>query len=388
MLSPIRSYRFKSPLVTLLARAIDRAGYFFVRQKAFRRDHIKKILVIRLDDIGDVVIATPAIRNIQENFPDAAIDVLVKSSTKDIFLNNPRITKTWVLDPFWLRSKKPSTLKQLMQLVRQLRKENYDLAFELRGNPFNIILAFLCRSRYRAGYGAQGLGFLLTSVIPYDDGAKHEIERNFDLLRGLDLSVAAHLPELFIAGEADRFADRFLEENNASNNDMLVSLHPGGPWMPKRWPQDRFAALADALIATYGSKIILIGSDDEKALCSAIRDLARPEHRNHIVIAAGATDVAGTTALIKRCKLFIGNDSGPMHIASAVNTATVALFGAQTPLLFGPSGAKAEAVYRKVVCSPCVQKDDRGCGRGLKCCEGLLLITPEDVMGIVGKIVI
>jgi predicted lipopolysaccharide heptosyltransferase III len=385
MLNPITRYRFKSPLLTLLVRAIDWTGYLFVRHQAFRKDHIKKILVIRLDDLGDVILATPAIRNIQENFPDAAIDILVKSSTKDIVLNNPHINKIWVLDPFWMRSKKPFTFKQMIHFVQQLRRENYDLALELRGNPFNIILAFLCRSRYRAGYGAQGLGFLLTCVIAYADGVKHEIERNLDLLRGLDLSVSSHHPELFIPDAADRFVDRFLKENTVSKGDMLVCIHPGAPWQARRWPQERFAALADALIAAYKSKIVLIGSGDEKALCSAIRNLAGPENRNQIISAAGAMDIAATAALIRRCRLFIGNDSGPMHIASAVNTDTVALFGPQTPELFGPRGAQAAAIYRKVDCSPCIQKGGRGCMRGLQCCEGLLHITADDVMDVIEK---
>ena len=385
MLNPITRYRFKSPLLTSLVRGIDWVGYLFVRQKAFRKDHIKKILVIRLDDLGDVILATPTIRNIKENFPNAAIDILVKSSTKDIVLNNPCVKKIWVLDPFWMRSKKPFPFKQLIQLVQQLRRENYDLAFELRGNPFNIILAFLCRSRHRAGYGAQGLGFLLTSVIPYDGNPKHEIERNFDLLRGLDLSVSSKHPELIIPEAADLFVDRFLEENTVSKDDMLVCLHPGAPWQARRWPQERFAALADGLIATYRLKVVLIGGGDERELCSSIRDLAGLKNKNHIILAAGATDIAGTAALIKRCRLFIGNDSGPMHIASAVNTDTVALFGPQTPVLFGPNGAKATAVYRKVHCSPCIQKDGRGCSRGLQCCEGLLHITAEDVMRVIEK---
>jgi heptosyltransferase II len=383
MLNPVRMYRFKSRWIAMAVRTFDDAGYRIVKQKALPKGDIKRILLIRLDDIGDVILATPAIRNLKELFPSARIDMLVKSSTKDILLNNPCINRTWVFDPFWMRSTKPSGLIHLVGLIQQLRKEKYDLAVELRGNPFNIAFAFLSNSRQRVGYGAQGLGFLLTSVIPYDMNPKHEIERNLDVLRGLGLSMSSKNPEVFISKAAEQFANRFLEANQVGQDDLVISIHPGAPWFPRRWPQERFALLANALITRYNSKIILIGSGNETKLCAGILDLVAGDYRHHVLIAAGATDLLGAAALIKRSRLFIGNDSGPMHIAHAVNTDCVALFGPQTPVLFGPGGNIARAIYSKAACSPCIQKANKGCSRGLSCCEGLLNITPEDVLRVI-----
>lgn len=380
MLNPITRYRFKSRRLTLSVRTLDAVGYRFARQRSLRKEQIGKILVIRLDDIGDVILATPVLRNLKESFPDATIDLMVKSSTQDVVVNNPWVNRIWTLEPFWMRTAKPSGPMRWLLLIRQLRKEGYDLVLELRGNPFNLILAFLSGSRHRVGYGAQGLGFLLTAVVPYDNNARHEIDRNLDVLRGLGLPVRSKKPEFFIPDTAARLTERFLKACRVSDDDLLVCIHPGAPWLPKRWPKERFAAVAEALIGKYGSKIVLIGNADEMRLCSAVRDQITLGNRNHVVVAAGITNLHGTAALIKRAVLFIGNDSGPMHMAHAFETNTVALFGPQSPAFFGPLQNRAVAIFKKVECSPCFQKIDKGCPRGLSCCEGLLNITPEDVL--------
>ena len=387
MKSPIARYRFSSPLVAALARSVDRAGYFFARRRELRAEGVRKILVIRLDDIGDAILATPALRALQENFPGAAVDVLVKSSTKDIFLHSPRVRKTWVVDPLWMRAKRPTPLRGLLRLIFQLRAEHYDLTLELRGNPFNILLAYFSGGGCRAGYGAQGLGFLLTCVIPYDFAARHERERNLDVLRGLGLRVSSAPPtEIFIPAGADKFAARFLEQRAINQRDLLVSMHPGAPWRPRRWPKENFAALARMLAEAFQAKIMLIGSADERELCAEISALAGPGQQEAVFSAAGETDLLQTAALIRKSTLFIGTDSGPMHLASAAEVPVVALFGPQTPELFGPTGARSEAIYGKAVCSPCVQKEGGGCRRMLSCCEGLAGITPEQVFAAAKKI--
>lgn len=383
MLNPITRYRFKSRRLTCAVRALDAVGYRFAQQRTLRGEQIRKILVIRLDDIGDVILATPVIRNLKEAFRDASLDILVKSSTAEIVENHPCVDRIWTLDPFWMRTAKPTRLSMMWDLVHDLRQQRYDLALELRGNPFNIVLVALSGSRWRVGFGAQGLGFLLTSVVPYDDSARHEIERNLDLLRALELPVLFNKPELFLSYTARLEAEDFLLKHNLLRQSSIVCVHPGAPWLPKRWPQERFALLANTLVERYLAGIVMIGTHSEARLCAGIRELVSSKNRDQVVIASGLLSLPGSAALIQRANLFIGNDSGPMHIAQALGTETIALFGPQTPDSFGPYQSSATAIYKKVACSPCVQKAGRGCARGFACCQGLLEISHEDVLNVV-----
>ncbi len=172
----------------------------------------------------------------------------------------------------------------------------------------------------------------------------------------------------------------FLRESGIHGEHFLVAMHPGASWPPKCWPIEHYAAVATALIDRHRAKIILIGDTKEAGLCIRLRDIMGPEERRDVVIAAGVTTLHETAALIKSSKLFIGSDSGPLHIAHAVNTSAVALFGPQSPVMYGPHQNPAVAIYRKADCSPCIQKVSQGCHRGLTCCKGLMSITPEEVL--------
>ncbi|MFC1591416.1 lipopolysaccharide heptosyltransferase II [Thermodesulfobacteriota bacterium] len=382
MSNPITTYRIGNKWLAFTIRAFDSLGYllFGTLLRPVEKDQVKKILVIRMDDIGDVIVATPAIQSLKENFPRARIDFLAKSSTRGLLEGNPHIHTVQVCDPFWMRAKQPFSLFQLIRLTLKLRHERYDLALELRGNPFNILLLFLSGSRRRAGYGAQGLGFLLTTVVPYDGTPKHETDRNLDILRGLGLDVVSHMPELAVTPAGCALAGNFLSEHRLTDHKRIVCIHAGAPWPARRWPPERFAALADTLIETHKAKVVFIGGPDERALSEGIQALMQEPNRQHACVAAGETTLPGLAALLKKGRLFIGNDSGPMHIACAVGTPAIGLFGPQTPASFGPCGASDTAIHKNTGCSPCVQKENRGCTKGLSCCEGLLAITPEDIL--------
>lgn len=385
MANPNKTYRLSRSWVKIFTESLDRIGYCCTKEKAFKDGSIGRILLVRLDDIGDVLLATPVIRNLKEAFPDASLDMLVKSSTAEIVENHPCVDRIWTLEPFWMRTAKPSRPSVIWDLVHYLRQQRYDLALELRGNPFNILLVALSGSRWRVGFGAQGLGFLLTSVVPYDVSAKHEIERNLDLLRALELPVHFNKPELFLSDTARLEAEDFLFKHNLLQQSPIVCIHPGAPWLPRRWPQERFVLLVDTLVERYLAGIVLIGSHSEAGLCAAIRELVSSKNRDQVAVASGLLSLSGSAALIERANLFIGNDSGPMHIAQALGTETIALFGPQTPDSFGPYQSSATAIYKKVPCSPCVQKAGRGCARGFACCQGLLEISHEDVFNLIER---
>lgn len=384
-------YRINKKHALVLIKIIDFIGYTIFRlfkksRKDIVQDKIKKILIIRLDNLGDVILATPFIKAVKRNFPNAKIDILIKSLTKDILINNPHLNKIITFEPFWMGSSKPFNFFQIIGSIKKLRKEKYNIIFELRGNPFNILFASLIGSKYRIGYGAQGLGFLLTHLIDYDIKQKHEIERNLDILRILNFKIHSKKPEIFLSKKDEKFAEVFFKKNKINKKDLVVCIHPGAPWFPKRWPKERFAELADKLIEKYKAKIILIGSEDEIKLTNRIINLLKEKNKKNIFNIAGKTTTTQLTALIKKCCLFIGNDSGPMHIAATVNIPIIAFFGPSDPRLFGSYGKNNVIIYKKVECSPCIQRVNRGCKFDFPVCKGLLKINTEDVLEVVEKI--
>jgi len=398
-LTPIRKYQFYSASARFFAATLDSIGYpifnFFrlFKKTSLKNDiknkNLKKILVIRLDDIGDVLLATPFIRELKNNFPSAKIDMLVKNSTKEVLASNSRINKVYFYHPLWMRTNSPEGILDTIKVIKNLRKADYDAIFELRGNPFNIILASLLKSRYKIGYANQGFGFLLTNPIitKEKEKEKHEIEKNLDILRALNLSVKSKNPEIFISKEEKIFANDFFKKHK-DKNQIAVAIHAGTPWHPKRWPKERFAEVADFLIKKHNAKVILLGNKDEIALNNEITNLQAEQNKRNIVNLAGKTSLKEAASIISKCSLFIGNDSGLMQIASASNIPLIALLWGTGQKSFAPTGKNSIVLYKKAECSfSGVQKMGELCSCNSSPCKALLKITADNAIKASEKII-
>lgn len=341
--------------------------------------NIHKILVVKLDHLGDVLLATPAITNLRRYYKNAHITMLVGSWSKSIVEGNPHLDEILCYDaPFFCRAGRPTTLtttlKTALQLLRQLKRERYDLVVELRGDFLTLVLGILKGGRHRLDRGAQRMMGKLKSLLSRGEFAQpeHEVDINLDVLKSGGIPV---MPcEIFfdVSPENRIWAREFLKKRGIVETLPIIAIHPGSPVSLKRWPTARFAALADALTAQH-AQILFLGGTAEKDIVRSIQT----QMRSHAINLAGQTNLQQLGAVLQWCQLFIGNDSGPMHIAASVGTRVIGLFGPGSPQRFGPFGARCVAI-RKADCPPCMKERCRHGGDGC-----MTDISVEDVLGVI-----
>ncbi|MEE8110081.1 MAG: glycosyltransferase family 9 protein, partial [bacterium] len=246
-----------------------------------------------------------------------------------------------------------------------MRRRRFDVGLDLRGDPRVIALLAGGRVRHRIGYGWGGAGFLLSRELDHIAGA-HQIERNVAVVRALGWEPADDFqptPLLRVSGaERDamdqRLASGILDGPGVGAGERLAAVHPGAGFPTKRWRADRFGALVRWLADERGYRVALIGGGEERNLAAEVIREAGPSPAPNR--AGGALDLSGKLslrelmALLGRANLMVGNDSGPVHIAAALGTRTVALFsGTNEAAEWSPVGTRTRVVRKDVPCSPC-----------------------------------
>jgi ADP-heptose:LPS heptosyltransferase len=290
----------------------------------FDKSGVKSILIIRLDRIGDLVLSTPTFRAIRKHLPKAKIVLLVSLYTKDIVKGNPDIDEVITID------KKIGFVKKL-RLIKKIRDKRFDLSIALSYCVLSIMTTFLSGSRFRVGIDNYGLGFLFTSKISYiqkDSGNRHEVEATLDVVRTIGIDTKNKALYVPINKKGEFFAETFFKNNNISTADFIVAIHPGARVEYKRWAPEGFAEVADYLINKYNAKIIITGSAEEIILSHKIESLMH----NKPIITTGSLNLVKIFSILKRCHLFIGNGTGPLHIAASLNVPTIAIFDCLDPI--------------------------------------------------------
>ncbi len=360
-------YKVKKVYVPLIF-IIDFIGHaiffpFRLFKKRMQINKIKKILIIRLDNIGDILVTTPSIRALREKFKEARIDILVKSYTKDLVKNNPYIDNVIVFDSPWLHRKAKlnpfGSLKFFLknELIKRLRSEKYDLALEFHTDPRNILLMFLIKARYRLGHAVRGLGFLLTHAVPYKENA-HIVDKHAAIVECLGCSVKDKKTDLFIdAGTAIK-----MKKAAGKTGNKIICLNPGTGRLNKYWFNERWAKLADYLVERYDLDIAFTG--DKNDLKDIDEIMGFMKNRKRCNVFAGKLSLLETSALIKNSRLMVSTDSGPLHLAKAVGTPVVGLYGPVNPVEWGYKDKKSAYVsgFNKCTCKylpDCIRKTDR-----------------------------
>ena len=311
-------------------------------------DHqnIKRILIINLAFIGDVLLSTPVARALRERYPGAVIDMLVIPLAAPIARGNPYVDNVWEYD----KRGKHKNARNLWALIRFLRSQHYDLAvatnFALRG----ALLAWASGIRYRVGYDAQHAGWFLTHIASARRPVvRHEAENYLDVLKPLgistdDTSLALKLDPGDVAALPAKV--------NRDKSRPLVLICPVGSYWQKSWTTAGFGELIRRLVPA--AECYLIGARHEAGKLTQINksagDLAGE--------LAGTLTLGELAALIAEARLLITVDTGPMHIANAVGTPVVALFGPTDPRGWGPRGPRDIVLQRPVECSPCWGKSE------------------------------
>ncbi len=351
-----RSYSYRHWTKRLAAFGLDTLGNLLTvpwrfSQKPLETRNIKKILAVRLDPLGDVIMTMPAIRALGREFPDWQIDFLTSSECAPLVENFPGIHELLSFKKDWFRHKpSAATWREARLLISELRARRYDLAIDFRGDLRNILLLTLAGIPRRLGYGITGGGFLLTDQEDYAP-QEHRILLNFRLLRRLGLKPEippVNFPHT-LAQEED-FRNRFGQIRSSGNRPRIV-MHTSAGYPSKRWPSEKFIALIQKIISEDLGEVVLIGNERETLGGEASFEKE------------GLTDLRGKTSLrdlgilFEACDLFVGNDSGPAHLAAAQGLSLVILFsGTNDWRLWHPWTQKLKPVYHEVPCSPCHEK--------------------------------
>lgn len=328
----------------------------------FEKKLIKKILVIRIDRIGDLILSTPVFRSLKQTYAEAQVHVLVREYTKDLIINNKNVDKIMVLE-------------------KAIIDQDYDLAIVLNSGITANRFAFMSKAKFRIGYEGRGGSFLLTKKIKDDRDTRirHEVVSALELAGITDCTTDDKTLEVSVTAQGEKIADEFFTINNLSSTDFLVMIHPGARQDYIRWNTLGFAEVADMLIQKKSAKVILLCGKEEDRLVEEVNNFM-----NNEAIIASNISLTGLVSLIKRVKLFIGNSTGPMHIASALGTPLVAIFGSRHPLdsveEWGPWGENNCVVRADVNCINCHPSD---CRDDFKC---MSKISPDQVLRAVNSL--
>ncbi|HAH20069.1 MAG: lipopolysaccharide heptosyltransferase II [Omnitrophica WOR_2 bacterium GWF2_43_52] len=342
------------------------------------KNDFKRILVVRTDRIGDVVLTTPVLKALRDNYPKSHIAMMVAPQAAELVEGNPYSDEVIVYD----KNKGHKGFLGFWKFVLGLKKKKFDLAIVLHTKRKTNIITFLADIPRRIGYCDTKFGFLLTDKIKDTRslGLKHEVEYCLDILRHMGMKVKDAAPYVALNKDALAWARNFLQEAGIKKEDRLACIHPGASCVSKRWLKERFIVLANKLVEEYGLKVILVADGTDMMIADEIAK----NTRYPVINAAGKTSLSQLAALLKHCSIFISNDSGPVHIASSVGTPVISLFGRNqaglSPVRWGPVGKRDKYVHREVGCSVCLAHN---CKIGFDC---LKAITVEDVLKAVDDI--
>ena len=332
-------------ILTLIASAT--VQWLFYRKRLPKDFAPERILVIKLDHIGDVLLATPVFSNLRRAYPNAELHALTGAWIRVVLEKHPDVNNVVEYNsPAFCRTGQPTSLRETFNLYRQLHRQKYDLIVELRSDWRTVWFAFLRLTPKRLSRAAlqvaNKLGFAQFS-------GTHETTRNLDVLRQVGIPTPVQTAIFSVTTEDKKWASDFLATYQIDRQHPLIAIHPGSPIALKRWMPERYAELADWLIAQKRAQILYVGVKDEIPIITEIQALMQGESIN----IAGKTTLTQLASILHTCNVFIGNDSGPMHLAAAVGTQTIGLYGPGDPTRFGPAGTKCQTIQRKSDC-PCL----------------------------------
>ncbi len=334
----------------------------------------RSILLIQLGDIGDVVLTLPCIRALREAYPQARIVVAAWDKAAELLEDCP-----WLDQVIAVTKRHRSFREELcfqIDFFRNLRSLHCDLAIDLRTGTRGAIMAFLSGAAQRIGFYAEDgklwRNRLFTSLLNRDYTPDlHVVDYLLCLLEAFGLTSEQRIPELAVAVDKQEKIRILFEEAAVSLDKKVVAVQPFSLWQYKEWGKDKYIDLIRWLMAEYGVAVLVTGSAAERDRAEEIVQSCGAGCYNF----AGKTSIAMYAALLQKCRLFIGVDSAGLHIAAAVGTPTVGIFGPSSPVSWAPLGRQHLVIQKKMPCVPCREK---GCKNSEKssCLDEL---TQEEV---------
>ncbi len=317
---------------------------------------VKRILVINLSNIGDAILTTPVIQTLRRDFPRAHLAVLVGPRAFCVFKNDRRINKKIIYD-------KSISWKNKLGLVNRLRQDKYDMVVDLRQTAFSILLG----AKYHTSVFAKAPKSLT-----------HMRDRHLWKLESLGLNIDEIKGPIVMFSEDDQSRiNQMFNKWQIKNRQIVVAVAPGARNMTKRWEKQGYKELIERLIKEYNAKIIMVGDEQDELLVKEIIAQIKPAPFN----ITGITTIGELAFLLTKCRLLISNDSAPMHLAWAVNTPVIAIFGPTDYKKYAPGGSHDTVIRKDLSCSPC---EESLCPKGTREC--MKLITADEVFAACKKI--
>ncbi|MFP4024067.1 MAG: glycosyltransferase family 9 protein [Thiohalospira sp.] len=312
-----------------------------------------KFLIIQTAFIGDVILATPLIEKLHHFYPDSQIDFLLRKGNENLLRNHPYVDNIIV----W--NKKQHKIKNLFRVIKRIRQKNYDYVMNLQRFTSTGIITTFSGAKLKAGFNKNPLSFTFSRSIKHEIGnGKHEVERNLQLIEEITDS-SFYNPKLYPTNEDYEIVSQY-------KMHPYICIAPTSVWFTKQFPADKWIDLLKVI--DTGFKVFLIGGPDDKDACDKIIEQSG---LNNIINLAGKLTFLQTSALMKNATMNYVNDSAPMHMASAMNAKTTAVFCSTIPKFgFGPLAKDSKIVETEenLDCRPCGLHGYKKCPKGhFKC---------------------
>jgi heptosyltransferase II len=345
--------------------------------KSIDPERVERVLVRATNWVGDAVMSVPALRETRRAFPRARISLVVRPWVRDVYAAADFVDELLVFD----KSGEHAGLKGLAAFAGSLKARRFEVAILLQNAFEAALMAWLARIPHRVGYARDARSLLLTHPLPVDPDVRrvHQAYYYLGILSGAGWMRPAPWSEprhpvsirLGVTDKDREAAGEMLRRLGLAEGESIVGINPGAYYgSAKRWLIERYAAVGEALRDEYGVRIVIFGSPAEAPIGEAIGSLMSPRP----AILAGKTTLGQLMALIASCRLFITNDSGPMHLAAALDVPQVAIFGSTSDAATGPLSANATVVRTPVDCSPCFRRE---CPIDLRC---MTRVTVDQVL--------
>lgn len=332
----------------------------------------QKILVVQTAFPGDIILTTPLFKAIKRLFPNSKLSVLTTPAGAELLKGIVEIDS---LIPYDKRGRHKSIV-EYVKLIARLRSRHYDLWISPHRSARTAIMTYFASPVDSVGFVDAVFSFCYRKKV-IRDTSLHEVDRILSLLKPFLKNMTIHekQPYLEISPQASLEAERILGENGITPRDLVIGMAPGSVWPTKQWTPEGFASLIDKLYKKYKAKILLLGSPNE----SECRDRILSLTENKPVDLIGKTTLSVLTPIVDRCRIFIGNDSAPGHVASARGVPVVSIFGPTIPAFgYAPYGEKVYIVEKELPCRPCHIHGPVKCPEGHFNC--MKQISADDVM--------
>lgn len=343
---------------------------------------LKKFLVVQTAFIGDVILTLPLVQLIRENILDAHIDFLTISRSAEVLKNHPDINSVIIYE----KHNEDKGIEGFKRILKTLKQKNYDIAIVPHRSFRSALLVYSAGIPIRIGFDRSAGRFLFTDIIQYEYSI-HEIERNISLLKTLfEIPVDTKVyPKLYPDISDIKRVEKILAEQNIQHDNKFICVAPGSVWNTKRWTKEGYIELIAKLIKK-DYIIFLIGSRSDFELCDFI---CKCVNNSKVINVSGELSILQSAELIRQSVLLISNDSAPVHIATAVGTPVIALFGPTTPRFgFYPYRERSRVIeVNGLKCKPCRIHGSRKCPTGkFECMTGITHeVIIKEVEAIAGK---